>query len=463
MNAPVTTAVAQHIVAAQNTLLSPNVADRAKQHLLDSLVAMLSGATLNPGKLAIQYAASRGGKGEATIIGGGLTNPELAAFTNAICAHADETDDVNNRARIHPGSSIVPAAVAMAESFDSSGSSLLTAVSLGYDIAASVNIGAWASMKAMDHSPRISHGLGQTFGAAASAAYLAGLTMEQNRHVLSYAAQQVSGIATIYRDKEHVGKAFATSAAQAHAGVRAVELVRFGFTGVPDVFDVSPNTFDAFGEDGSTDRMLRDLADTRHVTQTDIKQYPVGGPIQPAAQALEHLIRTEKLNAENVEFIDVHLPTAFAFVVNSRPMPDINLQYVLSILLLEGQITFENSHDYGRFESRPVQELMRKIKLVPDPDLDVTDEYVATNGRTWRAAVKVRTKDGRDLSERVDACLGTHRNPISWERLAAKAHMALLGAMSEGKIDDLIKWVQDVDTATSARDLRAFLAPDTGA
>ena len=131
VNNPATTALAAHIAGAEARGLEPGVLDRAKQHLLDSLVAMLSGATLKPGLLAVAYANSRGGAGESTVIGGARTNPELAAFANAICAHADETDDVNNRARIHPGCSIVPAAVAIAEAYDRPGSALVTAVSLG--------------------------------------------------------------------------------------------------------------------------------------------------------------------------------------------------------------------------------------------------------------------------------------------------------------------------------------------
>ncbi|WPU09519.1 MmgE/PrpD family protein [Pseudarthrobacter oxydans] len=461
MDAPVTTALARHITEAKNRPLSPEIADRAKQHLLDSLVAMISGSTLRPGKLAIAYAESRGGTGESSIIGGTRTNPELAAFANAMCAHADETDDVNNRARIHPGASIVPAAVSIAEALDSRGSELLAAVSLGYDVAGAVNVGAWRTMEAMDQSPRTSHGLGQTFGAAAAAAFLSGLTMEQNRHVLSYSAQQVAGISTIYRDPEHIGKAFTTAAHQAHAGVRSVELVRFGFTGVHDTFDKSPNVFDAFGEEGSVDRMLQDLDQTRHVTKTDIKQYPIGGPIQPAAQALEHLINTESLRADNVRSIEVRLPPFLAYIIKDRPMPDINLKYIMSILLLEGRITFDNSHDYERFYSEPVKEIMSRVRVVGDPDLVPTDEYIAENGRAWRAIVTVETRDGRTLTERVDACRGAGSNPISWDRLSTKAHMALLGIMTEGQIDDLIKWVQDVDTASSTRDLTTFLATPT--
>lgn len=60
--------------------LPSDVADCAKQHFLDSLIVMLSGATLRPGLLAVSYAQSRGGVGESYVAGGPRTNAELAAF-----------------------------------------------------------------------------------------------------------------------------------------------------------------------------------------------------------------------------------------------------------------------------------------------------------------------------------------------------------------------------------------------
>ncbi len=453
----VTTRLARHIATAHERALAPDIADRARQHLLDGLVAVLSGATLRPGHLATAYARSRGGTGESTLAGGTRTNPELAAFANAMCAHADETDDVNDRARVHPGASVVPVAVAAAEAFDRSGADLVTAVSLGYDVTCAVNIGAWKSLRAMQRAVRATHGVGQTFGSAATAAFLAGLTVEQNRHVLSYATQQVAGVSTFYRDPEHIGKAFATAANQAHAGVRAAELVRFGFTDIDDVFDGSPQAFDAHGEDGDTGRMLEDLAATRHVTTTDIKRYPVGGPIQPAAEAIERMIATEGIRADHVESVEVRLPRHGAYIVDGRAMPDISVQYIVSVLLLDGELTFRSAHDYERHRSTPVREVMSRVHLVADPSLDVTEEFDASKRRTRRAVVTVRCTDGRVLVERVDPCRGAHDNPMSWDELAGKAHMALAAVMPAGQVDDLVGWVRAADGSVSARELRPFL------
>lgn len=462
--AAATTALAAHIATAEARLLDVDVLDRTKKHLLDGLVAMLSGATLRPGQLAVSYARSRGGTGEATVVGGPRTNPELAAFSNAISAHADETDDVNNRARIHPGATIVPAAIAMAEAHDRPGSALLTAVSLGYDVASALNIGAWQSFLSMQQSARTSHGLGQTFGAAAAAASLARLTVDQNRHVLSYAAQQVAGIATFYRDPEHVGKAFTTAAMQAHSGVRAVELVSCGFTGVDDVFDDRPNVFDAFGEGGDVARMLADLRTTHHVMTTDIKRYPVGGPIQAPVAALSELIDEHHLDAGAIESIEVRLPTQGAYIVDSRDMPDINLQYILSVLLIDGRITFASSHDYQRCQTAgSTRELMGRIKAVADPILDVPSDADVSKRRTWCAIVTVTTHAGNTLTRRVDTPRGTHENPLSWDQLISKTAAVLDQVLPPERIDALVAWVRGIEFVESTRELRPIMDAVTSA
>ena len=453
----VTTALAEHVANSQGLALEPHIGDRAKQHLLDSLISMLSGATLRPGRLAAAYADSRGGVGQSTVVGGGRTNPEQAAFANAVSAHADETDDVNNRARIHPGATIVPAAVAVAEAYDRPGVALLNAVSLGYDVACAVNVAAWKSFRAMQHSPRTSHGLGPTFGAAAVAASLGEMSVPQIRHVMSYAAQQVSGISTLYRDPDHVGKAFATSAMQAFSGVRAAELVSAGFTGIDDVFDGSPNVFDAFGENGHAEGILDDLKNTRHVTTTDIKRYPVGGPIQAAVEALSRLIDANGFTVPDIAGIDVRLPTQGAYIVDNREMPDINLQYILTVLLLDGGISFANAHDYRRCRSAPERAVMRLIRALPDASLDAAPDANPASRRVWRAAVTVRLTDGRMLTEQVDAPRGTFENPITWEELTAKALSTLDGVLSEDGIGNLVTWVREVEKARSVRELRQMM------
>jgi 2-methylcitrate dehydratase PrpD len=95
---------------------------------------------------------------------------------------------------------VVPAALAIAERVDADGQSLLRAVATGYEIAARINIAmGFSSPAKAKHS---THSIGPAFGAAAAAAALLRLDARQARHMLSYSAQQASGIPFWNRDNE---------------------------------------------------------------------------------------------------------------------------------------------------------------------------------------------------------------------------------------------------------------------
>lgn len=456
--APVTTGVARRIAEAQQRPMAAAVAERVKQHILDGLIAICSGATLRPGRLAIDFATGRAVPAHATIVGAPVrTHPELAALANAMSAHADETDDVNNVARIHPGASIVPAAIAAAETYDRSGEDLVVAVRLGYNLGCGINIGAWSSLVLMRRSVRSSHGLGQAFGAAGAAAYLAGLSVEENRYVLSYTSQMASGLRSFYRDLHHVGKAFASAAMQAQHGVQAVEMVKAGFTDVVDILDGDPGLYDAFGEEPDAQRLLDELDHADHVMTTDIKQFPVGFPIQAAAHAMARILARQPLAPDEVEQVTVRMPTYSVRTVDGRFMPDINVQYVLSVMIADGGLSFASAHDYERHRSAEIKSLMDRVTLIIDPSWDPTPDEDPIERRTRRATVTVDLVDGSQRSEHVDAPRGTRHDPMDWDDLRVKAHMALADVMSSPTIDGLVDMVAEIDQLDSVRELRPLL------
>src|SRR5204863_841256 len=107
----------------------------ARHRILDTMAAMVSGARLKPGEMAIKYARSQGGTPEATVFATDIrTSAVNAALANAMCAHADETDDFEPVTKAHPGCSVVPAALALAERDHRSGQEFIRAVTLGYDL-----------------------------------------------------------------------------------------------------------------------------------------------------------------------------------------------------------------------------------------------------------------------------------------------------------------------------------------
>jgi 2-methylcitrate dehydratase PrpD len=274
--------LSEFIASGSERKLPPEVSVKAKQHILDTIAAMVSGSKLKPGRLAIKHARSQRGKREATVAGTNLMVPAaLAALANGMLAHADETDDTHFESRTHPGCAIIPAALAAAEKGNQSGRAFLDAVVIGYDVGCrltrALGRASWGS-----HS---TYSLGGTFGAAAAASHLFRFDSRQTRSALSYAAQQASGVLSWVRDPDHVEKAFDFGGMPARNGVTAAAFVQSGFTGVEDVLQGEKNFLDTYSPAPKPQELVDGLGSRYEITATSIKRFPVGAPIQAAADA----------------------------------------------------------------------------------------------------------------------------------------------------------------------------------
>src|SRR5215470_8603998 len=133
--ADLTGRVARYMAAARQQALPGDAVREAKHRVLDTVAAMISGARLKPGEMSIRFVRAQGGTPEASIVTTDIRTSAInAALVNAMFAHADETDDFEPVTKAHPGCSAVPAALAMAERENRSGTELLRAVTLGYDL-----------------------------------------------------------------------------------------------------------------------------------------------------------------------------------------------------------------------------------------------------------------------------------------------------------------------------------------
>jgi len=120
--ADITGRLARYMVAARDRPLPSEVLVACKHRILDTFGAMVSGARMKPGVLAVDYVRGLGGAEQATVIGASFrTTAVNAALANAMCGHADETDDFEPVTKAHPGCAVVPAALAIAEKDGRSG------------------------------------------------------------------------------------------------------------------------------------------------------------------------------------------------------------------------------------------------------------------------------------------------------------------------------------------------------
>jgi 2-methylcitrate dehydratase PrpD len=447
--ADVTGRLARYMAQARERDLAPDVMEAARHRILDTIAAMVSGAHLKPGEMAIRYARSQGGVSEASVLTTDIqTSAVNAALANGMFGHADETDDFHPTTKAHPGCSVVPAALAMAERGGSSGIELVRAVILGYDLCC-----RFLNALGADHvraSHRSAEGTSSTLGAVGSAASLARLDEEKMRYALSYASQQVSGLWSWVRDAEHVEKAFDFSGMGARNGVTAAIMPQMGFSGVWDIFDCEHNVLQALSREPHPEEMVADLGSRYYVTETAIKPYSVGYPIQAPLDAFLRLQREHGLKVDNVKGIVVRLPEDGARVVNDRSMPDVNCQHIIAVALVKGSVSFEDSHSYEQMKDPKIRAAKERVQLIADPAL--MDPAAPRSGK-----VEVTLNDGRTVTHFTRHAPGTPENPLDTESVNAKARMLMEPVLGASKTEELIRRVNAAETLKNVRELRPFL------
>jgi len=440
--------LAAYIGAASRRNLPAAVTERAKQHLLDTLAAMVSGSRLLPGRRAIELASTQGGVKEAGVIGSRIvTNAVTAALANGMHGHSDETDDTYYLALVHPGCSIVPAALAMAEREQAGGTALLRAMVLGYDVCARVSKALGIEkFRSRGHS---THSFGGTFGSAAAAGAIARVDADQARYLLSYAAQQASGLSCWARDTEHIEKAFDFGGMPARNGVTAAIMVAMNFTGVEDALSGDRGFFHAFGATAEPEQLTAGLGREYEIMNTAIKRWAAGYPIQAPLDAVSNLIASHGITAKDVERVVVTIDEQGARTVNARNMADINIQHLVALLLVDGEITFASSHDEKRLRDPAVAKLRKRIDLAGSAALMRTS--------TTQAIVEIATRRGEQFRFHTRAVRGTATNPMSRAEVEAKSRDLLIPVLGARRAGELIETVWTIERVKDARELRPLL------
>ena len=418
---PVMAALSAYMAAAKDRALPADVAEKAKHHILDTFAAMISGSELPPGRAALALARAQAGRPVATVVGSNVvTGPMDAALVNGVLAHSDETDDSHGPSQSHPGASIVPSALALGEDLGASGERLLRAITLGYDIGPRFTM-ALGGVTFRDETRRSTHAFAGTFGSAAAAGCIAGLTSEQMRWLIDYASQQAGGYAIWGRDTDHIEKGFVFGGMPARNGVTAALVVRAGWNGVDDVLSGDDNFFQVNAPKANPNLLLDRLGERFEVVNTDIKKWTVGTPIQAPLDAIDNIRRKRPFDANEVKSIAVRLAPSVGSVVDNRDIPDICLQHMVAVMLIDKTASFHAAHDKPRMQDAAVLRQRSKVTYVPDASL-------STLLPARVAIVEITLNDGTTLTDRVEAV-----RPAPLRDVAGRAVVVAAGTVHHGR------------------------------
>ena len=440
-------ALSKYMSEARDRALPEVVIAEAKHHILDTIAAMVSGSELPPGRQALRFAQNYGGEKVTTIVASKLLcGPIEAAIVNGELAHSDETDDDYSGGGAHPGSSVVPTTLALGEQAGISGTHFLRAVTLGYDI-------GMRAYKTVGDGPFIkdTHNLVGTFGSSAAAGCALSLNAQQMRWLVDYAAQQAgAGIASWRRDTDHIEKGFVFGGMGARNGVTGALMVQTGWTGVSDVLSGPDNFVVSYAPKADPALLIEKLGERYEVTLTTIKRWTTGGPIQSPLDALQILLKRHPFEPDQVKEVVVRAATSAAYTVNNREMPDICLQHMVAVMIIDKTASFKAAHDKPRMQDPAVLSVRAKVKLVPDADLErLIPKRVAI--------VEVTLNDGTTLTERVEAVRGTPENPMTREEVVAKARDLMAPVLGDAQCAKLIESILGLENVKDVRELRPLL------
>jgi len=373
-----------------------DVPDAVRAHLplrlLDTTGLILAGARTPAAQAALALAQASGGAPQSSLCGNaGVRLPAAAAaLVHGTAAHCRDFDDTFVDSVVHPGSVVIPTALAVAEAVSASNEEFGTALIAGYEVAA--RIGAVAGRR---FHARHLHATGVVgpLAAAATAGRLMRLSGEQIAWAMGLAASMSGGLMAFTIDGGwskwlHAGWA-------AHGGIVAAELAARGFRGPGHVLDGGQDLYSALlhGEAVERSALTGDLGGRWRGALAQFKYYPCAHVIQPYIDAVIELVTRHNLRAADIDAIECAIaPWAAAIVAEPREAKlrfdseleaIASLPYQLAVAVAEGGVGLR-ALEAGQRARADIAALAQRITHRSDPDL----------GRSFDGEVSLRTTSG---------------------------------------------------------------------
>lgn len=408
----------------------------AKLRLLDSLGLIMVGQTTDAGLAARRMTEKWAGLAPAGPAGKSETfGPAAQALLNGTLAHCRDYDDTFSDSVVHPGSVIVPTALALAQSCDATAEDFGAAVVAGYELAARMGAVFGRRLGAQGFHAT---GVVGPVAAALTAGRVMRLNGDQVAHAIGLACSMSGGLNAFISDGSwskwlHAGWS-------AHAGVVAASLAAEGFRGPKYVLDGPSNLFSSFAGAAEFDRsgLTADLGHRWAGAKADFKYYPCAHVIQPYIDAALAILLEHKLSPSDVSsVVCVIAPWAAAVVAEPRPaklkfgteMEAIaSLPYQVAIALLDRQVDLR-SLDRANRDRADVFEMACRITHRNDPGLGKSfDGRIELVTHSGQVVVRDTQVAGPDPQRVMDKFLSNYAISMAGQITSGDAAPGRLGA-----------------------------------
>ena len=376
--------------------------------------------------------------------------PSAAALINGTLAHSLDFDDTHAEASLHSSAPILAAAFAAAQMKNCSGQELITACVLGYEIQIRLGLagGSSAHYKRGFH-PTATCGI---FGAAAAAGYIVGLSKEQFISAFGIALSQSSGSMQFLNDgswtkRSHVGQA-------AQNGLNAAILAGEGFKGPKEAFEGKWGYLNSFVSGGDLSKALEGLGEKFETLNLGVKPYPSCRYSHAAIDGLLELKKEINFDVNDLEDVDVGLSETalniIGYPIEEKQNPEnvvdgqFSMPFCAAVVLRNGNFNWD---DYKlNLKNEDILDLCKKVNVSPNKQAEeCCPKYMSAN-------VKIKVS-GKVYEKFVKIPKGDPENFMTDQEFEDKFDGLTNPYLSEGKLDELKKFMLRIDNANSIKSL----------
>lgn len=444
--------LADFVVSSSYEQISETARAQLKIRILDSLGCAIGALDGEPVLLVRQHIDDFGGTGHCTLIGGGRSAPDRAAFYNGtLVRYLDFNDSyLAPHETCHPSDNLAPV-LAAAEYAGIGGKEMMAALAAAYQVHCRLSDVAPVRAKGFDHTTQGSYAV------AAGVSRALGLDAVHTANALAIAGTAFNalrvtrtGILSHWKGLAYPNTAF--------GGTHAAFLAKRGITGPPEVFEGNKGFMDSIAGPFEIDWSQEDLERVRH---TIVKKYNAEIHSQSAVEGILEMAAEHAFTAADVERIEIDIfDVAYHIigggeegdktVVLSKEEADHSLPYIVAVALLDGQVT-PDQYEPERIKRPDVQTLLRRVLVRPSP------AYTARFPGELPCRLTVSLHDGTQLVEEKRDYEGFHTRLPRWVSAVAKFEWLSEPFAPASLAQEIADAVQNLER-TSMRDLTSLLA-----
>lgn len=454
----ITERLTEYAIGLDFNSIPTDVVEKTKHHLLDLLGIMIrakfDAESSDPVTDAVRELGGAGGG--CTAVGNRETfTPAYAALINGIFAHSLDFDDTHRRASLHPGTTVIPTALAVAESEGANGKTLTTAIIAGYDITCKVSIAA----KPKIHYDRGFHptATAGVFGSTAAGAIILKADSDTLKDAFGINGSQAAGSLQFlengaWNKRVHVGLA-------AHNAVISLVMAQKGVIGATHPFEGISGFFHAYTDGASPELAIEGLGQEFEISNTALKPYPSCRFSHSPIDLIIDMVEEEDIGAEDIEEMVVGLSSKGMDLIGipaerkRRPRSVVDGQFSMHFT---GAVAAAHRRmiwaDYDKLSDPDIVQLMDRIEAIQDPEAE------AAYPDNLAGAVTIKAK-GKNIRRFCEISKGEPEKPLTWEEVVAKFNDLAAIGLDQNRREQIIECVADIEHLSNAKDLMLLLRP----